>query len=162
MIGPLTNLALALRKEPALPGLLDLIVLGGCGNGEGNVTRTAEFNIYADPEAAREVFGFEWSLGITVLPWELLLNHPIPWDDFDRLLYPPGLETGSDRLLYPPGLETGSQVNVDGGSSSADRIRSLLGEACRLEPINRLQLYISLQRRVTSNPNPNWPLGCPM
>ena len=70
------------------------------------MTRTAEFNIYADPEAAREVFGFEWSLGITVLPWELLLNHPIPWDDFDR-------------LLYPPGLETGSEVHVDGGSSSA-------------------------------------------
>ncbi|GIL50786.1 hypothetical protein Vafri_6927 [Volvox africanus] len=56
-LGPLTNLALALRIEPQLPSLLRaLLVLGG-GEGEygGNVTPYAEFNFHADPEAAAEV-----------------------------------------------------------------------------------------------------------
>jgi purine nucleosidase len=55
--GPLTNLALALRAEPALPRLLRrLVVMGGAFDHVGNVTPVAEFNIWADPEAAAEVF----------------------------------------------------------------------------------------------------------
>jgi purine nucleosidase len=55
--GPLTNLALALRAEPALPTLLRrLVVMGGAFDHVGNVTPVAEFNIWADPEAAAEVF----------------------------------------------------------------------------------------------------------
>jgi purine nucleosidase len=55
--GPLTNLALALRVEPALPTLLRrLVVMGGAFDYVGNVTPVAEFNIWADPEAAAEVF----------------------------------------------------------------------------------------------------------
>ncbi|GLI60694.1 hypothetical protein VaNZ11_002898 [Volvox africanus] len=56
-LGPLTNLASALRIEPQLPSLLRaLLVLGG-GEGEydRNVTPYAEFNFHADPEAAAEV-----------------------------------------------------------------------------------------------------------
>lgn len=55
--GPLTNLALALRAEPALPTLLRrLVIMGGVfdGSGQGNVA--AEWNIRVDPEAASEVF----------------------------------------------------------------------------------------------------------
>jgi purine nucleosidase len=56
-IGPLTNVALAFAKAPELPGLLaDLVVMGG-SQGAGNTTPVAEFNIYADPEAAAQVFG---------------------------------------------------------------------------------------------------------
>jgi purine nucleosidase len=55
--GPLTNLALALRAEPALPTLLRrLVVMGGAFNHLGNITPAAEFNIFVDPEAAAEVF----------------------------------------------------------------------------------------------------------
>lgn len=55
--GPLTNLALALRIEPALPVLLRrLVVMGGAFNHPGNTTPKAEWNISVDPEAAREVF----------------------------------------------------------------------------------------------------------
>jgi purine nucleosidase len=55
--GPLTNLALALRVEPALPTLLRrLVVMGGAFDYVGNITSVAEFNIWADPEAAAEVF----------------------------------------------------------------------------------------------------------
>jgi len=56
-LGPLTNLALALSAEPDLVGLIDAaIVMGGAANGRGTVTDHAEFNIWADPEAAGLVF----------------------------------------------------------------------------------------------------------
>ncbi len=55
--GPLTNLALALRDEPALPSLLRrLVIMGGAFEYRGNTTPVAEWNISVDPEAAHEVF----------------------------------------------------------------------------------------------------------
>lgn len=55
-IGPLTNIALALREDPALPDrLAGITIMGGAASG-GNVTAVAEFNIWADPEAAAIVF----------------------------------------------------------------------------------------------------------
>jgi purine nucleosidase len=60
--GPLTNLALALRAEPALPRLLRrLVIMGGAYDYRGNITPVAEWNISVDPEAAAEVFA-AWSL----------------------------------------------------------------------------------------------------
>ncbi|WP_340031356.1 nucleoside hydrolase [Paenibacillus sp. FSL K6-1122] len=56
MTAPLTNLALALMKCPELPSLLkEVIFMGGVVRGHGNITPTAEYNTYADPEAARIV-----------------------------------------------------------------------------------------------------------
>ena len=55
--GPLTNLALALRAEPALPSMLRrLVIMGGSFEYRGNTTPVAEWNISVDPEAAAEVF----------------------------------------------------------------------------------------------------------
>jgi purine nucleosidase len=56
-LGPLTNIALALRQAPDIAPRIRRIVLmgGGCFEG-GNVTPAAEFNIYVDPQAAHEVF----------------------------------------------------------------------------------------------------------
>jgi inosine-uridine nucleoside N-ribohydrolase len=55
-IGPLTNVALLLARHPDGAAHLDRIVLMGGAIGEGNVTPSAEFNIWADPEAAARVF----------------------------------------------------------------------------------------------------------
>ncbi|PAD72096.1 MULTISPECIES: nucleoside hydrolase [Paenibacillus] len=56
MTAPLTNLALALMKCPELPRYLkEVIFMGGVVRGHGNVTPTAEYNTFADPEAARMV-----------------------------------------------------------------------------------------------------------
>ena len=56
VLGPLTNLALALRKDPALAERLGPVaVMGGARSEGGNITASAEFNIWADPEAAAEV-----------------------------------------------------------------------------------------------------------
>jgi inosine-uridine nucleoside N-ribohydrolase len=54
--GPLTNVALLLARYPELAARLERIVLMGGSIGEGNTTPAAEFNIWADPEAAHRVF----------------------------------------------------------------------------------------------------------
>jgi purine nucleosidase len=60
--GPLTNVALALRREPRLASWVrDFVIMGGSA-GRGNVNHAAEFNIWADPEAASVVFGAGWTV----------------------------------------------------------------------------------------------------
>ncbi|HZU01217.1 MAG TPA: nucleoside hydrolase, partial [Ktedonobacteraceae bacterium] len=55
--GPLTNIATAIRREPAIVPKIKAISLMGGAIGLGNVTPAAEFNIWCDPEAAAIVFG---------------------------------------------------------------------------------------------------------
>lgn len=56
-LGPLTNIALALKLDPTLPGrVARLLVMGGAVTARGNITPAAEFNVYFDPEAAKIVF----------------------------------------------------------------------------------------------------------
>ncbi|MBA7666159.1 Pyrimidine-specific ribonucleoside hydrolase RihB [subsurface metagenome] len=55
-VGPLTNIAMALRKEPQIiPNVKELIIMGGAIDRPGNITSTAEFNFWVDPEAAKIV-----------------------------------------------------------------------------------------------------------
>jgi purine nucleosidase/pyrimidine-specific ribonucleoside hydrolase len=56
-VGPLTNVAMAFLRAPEIKAGLARIVLMGGAAGQGNVTPSAEFNIYVDPEAAAIVFG---------------------------------------------------------------------------------------------------------
>ncbi len=57
-LGPLTNIALAIREDDGVRGLIRrIVVMGGAVETAGNVTPYAEFNIYDDPHAANIVFG---------------------------------------------------------------------------------------------------------
>ena len=59
-VGPLTNIALAVSKDPSIAGLVkDIVIMGGSISG-GNVNGAAEANIYNDPEAAQIVFNAGW------------------------------------------------------------------------------------------------------
>jgi inosine-uridine nucleoside N-ribohydrolase len=59
-VGPLTNIALAVSKDPSIAGLVkDIVIMGGSISG-GNVNGAAEANIYGDPEAAQIVFNAGW------------------------------------------------------------------------------------------------------
>ncbi|TVY99092.1 nucleoside hydrolase [Trebonia kvetii] len=70
--GPLTNIGLALRREPRLASWVrDFVIMGGSAS-RGNVTPAAEFNIWADPEAAAVVFGAGWSVRMIGLDVTLL------------------------------------------------------------------------------------------
>jgi len=67
-IGPLTNLAVALEREPALPRLLRrLVVMGGAFRVPGNTTPVSEWNIHCDPDAAHAVF-MAWTAAIAADP----------------------------------------------------------------------------------------------
>ncbi len=71
-IGPLTNIALALQREPALARWAASFTIMGGSYTRGNATPTAEFNIWADPEAARVVFDADWQ--VTMIGLDLTLQ----------------------------------------------------------------------------------------
>jgi purine nucleosidase len=69
-LGPLTNLALALRQAPGIASKVHrCVMMGGTGYGYGNVTPVAEYNIWADPEAAKIVF--ESGMPLTMVGWDI-------------------------------------------------------------------------------------------
>lgn len=71
-IGPLTNIALAIRQDPEfVRNVAHLYVMGGSVHGRGNITPAAEYNIYVDPEAADKVFsaGFK---DVVLISWDPL------------------------------------------------------------------------------------------
>ncbi|RDY65767.1 nucleoside hydrolase [Lysobacter soli] len=83
-LGPLTNVALALKLDPTLPErVARIVVMGGAVTGHGNITPAAEFNVYFDPEAAHIVF--EAFPQIDLADWEgtiahgLLHDHVVEW-----------------------------------------------------------------------------------
>jgi purine nucleosidase len=84
-LGPLTNLALALTREPGLTANISrCVVMGGAPCCEGNVTPAAEFNIWVDPEAARLVF--RSGLSIDLVGWQLCRGSAvISIEDIEKL-----------------------------------------------------------------------------
>jgi len=92
-IGPLTNIAVALKLDPKLPAKLKrLVVMGGAVTSRGNTPNvSAEFNIYHDPEAAHVVFTAWEQQGkfIELVDWETTVRHAVPeavlqrWDALD-------------------------------------------------------------------------------
>lgn len=69
-VGPLTNIAKAIDKNPdRIRKIKEIVLMGGAFETYGNVTTTAEFNIYVDPHAAQQVFNF--GVPITILPLDV-------------------------------------------------------------------------------------------
>lgn len=84
-IGPLTNVALAIRQEPLIAkSLKELIIMGGAIRYEGNTTALAEFNTYADPHAAHIVY--HAGIPTTLVPLDVTYQCVLTQGDVDRLL----------------------------------------------------------------------------
>lgn len=84
-LGPLTNLALALRLDPDLPARIGrLVVMGGAVTGQGNTSIPAEFNIAFDPEAAAVVFAAFPAFDL--VDWEAVVRHGFLHDQFSDWL----------------------------------------------------------------------------
>src|SRR5437868_13899528 len=67
-IGPLTNIALALRREPRIAQQVrEVVIMGGALRVPGNTTPSAEFNIYVDPHAAHIVLHAGWPIRLVSL-----------------------------------------------------------------------------------------------
>jgi purine nucleosidase len=83
-IGPLTNIALAIRKEPRFAGAVkEMVIMGGAIREGGNITPQAEFNIYADPHAAHIVF--HSGIPITLVPLDVTHKTMLHADQINRL-----------------------------------------------------------------------------
>lgn len=83
-LGPLTNVARALSRDPNLAGMLNRVVItGGTVSGIGNITPAAEFNFYFDPEAARTVF--QSRLTKTLIPLDVTRQVTFGFDFLDEL-----------------------------------------------------------------------------
>jgi purine nucleosidase len=83
-VGPLGNLALALKLEPDLPRLLnEVILMGGSVTEPGNVSAVAEANIWGDPHAADQVFTAGWKL--TMVGLDVTHQVIMPVSLFERI-----------------------------------------------------------------------------
>jgi purine nucleosidase len=84
-IGPLTNLAMAIRRDPAIiEAFREVIIMGGAIRHEGNTTPLAEFNTYVDPHAAHIVY--HAGLPITLVPLDVTYQCVFTQTDVERLL----------------------------------------------------------------------------
>ena len=84
-IGPLTNIAMAIRKERRFAkAVKELVIMGGAIQDGGNMTPLAEFNIYVDPHAAHIVF--HSGIPITLIPLDVTQKCLLKQEHVDRLL----------------------------------------------------------------------------
>lgn len=84
IIGPETNIAGALIKEPNIKRLVkEFVIMGGAINCPGNKNRVAEFNIFVDPEAAEIVFNS--GVKITLIPLDVCNQVVLQESDFQNL-----------------------------------------------------------------------------
>ena len=98
MLGPLTNLAMAIVREPRIiPRIAEVVLMGGAYFEGGNVTPSAEFNIYVDPDAAATVLNS--GAKITMLPLDVT----------NKILFSPTLTTALQAL---PNHASQMAVNV--------------------------------------------------
>jgi purine nucleosidase len=114
--GPLTNVALAVRKQPALARqVADLVIMGGSAT-RGNVTPAAEYNIATDPEAAAIVFAAGWR--VTMVGLDVTLQARASQPVRERMA---GLgRLGSDLLLPSLGGYRADELTDDEPGGPAD------------------------------------------
>lgn len=72
-LGPLTNLAVALAKDRSIAReIAAIVMMGGTSRARGNTSAVAEFNVFADPEAAQLVF--QSGIPVKMVPWETCMD----------------------------------------------------------------------------------------
>lgn len=81
-IAPLTNIAMAIKKDASIvPKIAHMYIMGGTNNALGNITAAAEYNFWVDPEAARTVI--HSGAPVTMVGWEMCTRYSI-MDDCDH------------------------------------------------------------------------------
>lgn len=84
VIGPQTNIAQAILKDPELSGLIkQIVIMGGAIEVPGNKSRVAEFNMFCDPQAAEIVFNS--STPKVIIPLDTCNTIPLFVEDFEKL-----------------------------------------------------------------------------
>ncbi|MDB5474079.1 MAG: nucleoside hydrolase [Devosia sp.] len=167
MIGPLTNLALALRLEPAIiNGIGQLTIMGATVYGRGNTTPAAEFNIFADPEAASIVFSAD--LDIVVVPWEPCVSHNMSGADVDAALLK--VAAGPEKAFSKALADHARQTNASYGGGDVFRFVDPFAAAVVIDPSIvtkslRASMDVALAPGITRGMtvvDPSGRLGTPM
>ena len=114
-IGPLTNLAMAIRKEPRFArAVKELVIMGGAILEHGNITPLAEFNIYVDPHAAHIVF--HSGIPITLIPLDVTHKCLLKQEHVDRLMNIDSPISRFIRETMEVYLEASFQLGYEGSS----------------------------------------------
>jgi purine nucleosidase len=147
-VGPLTNIALALRREPALTsGVRDFVIMGGSA-ARGNVTPVAEFNIAADPEAAAEVFAAGWT--VTMVGLDVTLQATA---DDQVTAHLAALGQLAEQLLLP------CLGRPAGDDAPADRADHAVHDVCAVAYVADPGLLGCLPARVEVETQGRWTTG---
>ena len=142
--GPLTNVALAVRRYPPLvTQVADFVIMGGSA-GRGNVTPAAEFNIWCDPEAAAIVFGAGWR--VTMAGLDVTHQALATAETKDRMR---GLGPLADELLLP-GLHGYRGITTRGGQAVHDVCALALIAAPALFGCEPARVEVETQGRWTA------------
>jgi purine nucleosidase len=112
-IGPMTNIAMAIRKEPKFAkAVKELVIMGGAIQEGGNMTPLAEFNIYVDPHAAHIVF--HSGIPITLIPLDATHKCLLRQEHIDRLIKIDSPITGFIRDAMEIYLEASLELGYEG------------------------------------------------
>ena len=143
--GPLTNIALAVRRYPPLvTEVADFVIMGGSAS-RGNVTPAAEFNIWADPEAAAIVFAAGWR--VTMAGLDVTHQALATAEVRDRLSV---LGRLNDELLLP---------GLRGYQSLADAAGQPVHDVCALALVAAPGLFGCRQAQVEVETQGRWTAG---
>lgn len=135
-LGPLTNLALALRLDPELPRhVARLVVMGGAVTGRGNTTVPAEFNLGFDPEAAHIVF--EAFPRFELADWEAVLAHGFTHRAFEQWL-----AQGDDRARFYDSISRQTRTWSEGLRGEHWHCADALAMALALRPDGVLEQQV--------------------
>ncbi|HEY4309732.1 MAG TPA: nucleoside hydrolase [Pirellulales bacterium] len=93
-LGPLTNVAGAIRRDPSIATQFGQLVIRGGALAGGNVTQASEFNIYCDPQSARDVF--RQPATMTLVPLDIATQVVMTFSELDKL---PSESTRAGKLL---------------------------------------------------------------
>ena len=132
-LGPLTNLALALKLDPTLPTrVARCVVMGGAVSAHGNITPAAEFNIAFDPEAAHIVLS---AFRVELADWEAVVAHGVPHAATERWL-----AADSPRARFYAGISAHTRAWARAGRGERWHVADALAMALALQPEGALEL----------------------
>jgi purine nucleosidase len=132
--GPMTNVAMAMRLEPKLAKRLGPVVaMGGARSEAGNITASAEFNVYADPHAAEIVF----ASGCKITVMDLDVTHQARASsqriEAVRAVDTPAARTVAELLTFSQGVE----IDLVGGDAPP------LHDPCTIAWLLRPELFVT-------------------
>lgn len=146
-VGPLTTIALALRQEPRITEWAASFTIMGGSFTRGNSTAAAEFNIYADPEAAAEVFAAGWQ--VTMVGLDLTLQALVTDDVRERMR---ALGTLGRELVLPLATFWNDPQDPDWGGQAVH-------DVCAVAYVARPELFRTVPARVEVETEGRWTAG---